>query len=220
MASQQMCLGERPDRELVLLAQQGSVEAFGLLYQKHQKPIFALCRRMLNSHTLAEDLMQEAFLIAFGKLGSFRGDSAFSTWLYQVAVNCVLMHLRKHRRDNAVSLFTELRHELDEDEKWEQKQLVTTDLRLHALADRVTLERAIEDLSPGYRLIFILHDIEGYEHNEIAELLGCSMGNTKSQLHKARMRLREALLRNSTHRQRKPRPLAEASVARTTATAT
>ena len=220
MASQQMCLGERPDRELVLLAQQGSVEAFGLLYQKHQKPIFALCRRMLNSHTLAEDLMQEAFLIAFGKLGSFRGDSAFSTWLYQVAVNCVLMHLRKHRRDNAVSLFTELRHELDEDEKWEQKQLVTTDLRLHALADRVTLERAIEDLSPGYRLIFILHDIEGYEHNEIAEMLGCSMGNTKSQLHKARMRLREMLLGNPTSRERKPRLLATASVARTTATTT
>jgi RNA polymerase sigma-70 factor (ECF subfamily) len=170
---------------------------------------------MLKSRTLAEDLMQEAFLTAFGKLRSFRGNSAFSTWLYQVAVNCVLMHLRKNRRENPVSLFAEVRREDVEDQKWEQKQLVTTDLRLHWLADRVTLEGAIEDLSPGYRLIFILHDIEGYEHHEIAELLGCSMGTTKSQLHKARMRLREALLRNSTHRQRKPRPLAEASAART-----
>ena len=221
MPSEQMCLGERPDRELVLLAQQGSVEAFGLLYEKHRKLIFALCRRMLKSRTLAEDLMQEAFLTAFGKLRSFRGNSAFSTWLYQVAVNCVLMHLRKNRRENPVSLFAEVRREDVEDQKWEQKQLVTTDLRLHALVDRVTLERAIEDLSPGYRLIFILHDIEGYEHNEIAEMLGCSMGNTKSQLHKARMRLRETLLRNSTHREPKPRPpLAEASVARTTVTTT
>jgi RNA polymerase sigma-70 factor, ECF subfamily len=215
MPSKQMYLGQRVDRELVLRAQQGSVEAFGLLYEKHRKLIFALCRRMLKSRTLAEDLMQEAFLTAFGKLRSFRGNSAFSTWLYQVAVNCVLMHLRKNRRENPVSLFAEVRREDVEDQKWEQKQLVTTDLRLHWLADRVTLEGAIEDLSPGYRLIFILHDIEGYEHHEIAELLGCSMGTTKSQLHKARMRLREALLRNSTHRQRKPRPLAEASAART-----
>jgi RNA polymerase sigma-70 factor, ECF subfamily len=198
MAFEQKCLGRFADRELVLRAQQGNVEAFGLLYEKHRKPIFALCLRMLKNRTLAEDLMQEAFLTAFVKLGSFRGDSAFSTWLYQVAVNCVLMHLRKGRHDNSVLLFTELRQERDEGEKWEQKQLVTKDLRLHALADRVTLERAIEDLSPGYRLIFILHDIEGYEHNEIAEMLGCSMGNTKSQLHKARMRLRETLLRNST----------------------
>lgn len=220
MPSEQMWLGERSDRELVSLAKQGNVEAFGLLYQKNLTRIFALCVRMVKSRTLAEDLMQEAFLTAFIKIGTFRGDSAFSTWLYQVAVNNVLMHLRSGRRDKSV-LFTDLRHEDQEDGQREHKQLITKDVRLQASADRVTLERAIEDLAPGYRLIFILHDIEGYEHNEIAEMLGCSLGNTKSQLHKARMRLREVLLGNSIIRQPKhQRRTTVPAIPQTTSTAT
>jgi len=187
-------LAEQTDRELVSLAQQGNIEAFGILYEKNRTRIFALCVRMLKNRTLAEDLMQEAFLTAFAKLGSFRGDSAFSTWLYQIAVNNVLMYLRKGRRDTSI-LFADLSQEGTPDDRREQRELTTKDDRLHAMADRVTLERAIEDLSPGYRLVLILHDIEGYEHNEIAEMLGCSLGNTKSQLHKARMRLRTMLLR-------------------------
>jgi RNA polymerase sigma-70 factor, ECF subfamily len=187
-------LSEQTDRELVSLAKQGNIEAFGILYEKNRTRIFALCVRMLKNRTLAEDLMQEAFLTAFAKLGSFRGDSAFSTWLYQIAVNNVLMYLRKGRRDTSI-LFADLSQERTQDDRREQRELTTTDGRLHAMADRVTLERAIEDLSPGYRLVLILHDVEGYEHNEIAEMLGCSLGNTKSQLHKARMRLRTMLLR-------------------------
>jgi RNA polymerase sigma-70 factor (ECF subfamily) len=197
MQAKKADISERPDRELVSLAQQGNVEAFGHLYEKNRTRIFALCVRMLKNRTIAEDLMQEAFLTAFAKLGSFRGDSAFSTWLYQIAVNNVLMYLRKGRRDTSV-LFTDLAHESSEDDHRERKELVTKDERLNVLADRVTLERAIEDLSPGYRLVLILHDIEGYEHNEIAEMLGCSLGNTKSQLHKARMRLRGMLIAKTT----------------------
>lgn len=188
----------------MLLAQRGNIDAFGLLYEKNRTRIFALCVRMLKNRTLAEDLMQEAFLTAFAKLRSFRGDSAFSTWLYQIAVNNVLMYLRKGRRDTSI-LFADLSQDRTQDDHREQREMITKDARLHAMADRVTLERAIEDLSPGYRLVLILHDIEGYEHNEIAEMLGCSLGNTKSQLHKARMRLRTMLLRREARTQLTPK---------------
>lgn len=205
MQSTPLRLDERTDRELVSLAQHGNIEAFGILYEKNRTRIFALCVRMLKNRTLAEDLMQEAFLTAFAKLGSFRGDSAFSTWLYQIAVNNVLMYLRKGRRDTSI-LFADLSsQERTQDDHREQRELTTKDDRLYAMADRVTLERAIEDLSPGYRLVLILHDIEGYEHNEIAEMLGCSLGNTKSQLHKARMRLRTMLLRKEARAEHPPK---------------
>ena len=202
MQSTHVRVTEQTDRELVSLAQRGNIEAFGILYEKNRTRIFALCVRMLKNRTLAEDLMQEAFLTAFAKLGSFRGDSAFSTWLYQIAVNNVLMYLRKGRRDTSI-LFADLAQDRTQDDRREQRELTTKDDRLHAMADRVTLERAIEDLSPGYRLVLILHDIEGYEHNEIAEMLGCSLGNTKSQLHKARMRLRTMLLRREARTESK-----------------
>jgi RNA polymerase sigma-70 factor (ECF subfamily) len=170
-------------------AKQGDAECFEFLYKFHKRRVYSICLRMVGKVELAEDLTQEAFLQLYRKIASFRGDSAFSTWLHSVTVNIVLMHVRK-RGLTEVSLDETL--EPDED-GGPQKEFGKPDRVLAGSIDRVILERAIESLPPGYRIIFVLHDVEGYEHNEIAEMLGCSIGNSKSQLHKARMKLREVL---------------------------
>jgi RNA polymerase sigma-70 factor (ECF subfamily) len=144
---------------------------------------------MVSNTAEAEDLAQEAFLQLFRKIATFRGESAFSTWLHRLSVNVVLMHLRK-KGLNEVSL-DELMEPQQEDGP--KKDVGAKDNVLAGSIDRVNLERCIESLPPGYRIIFVLHDIEGYEHNEIAEMMGCSIGNSKSQLHKARMKLRDLL---------------------------
>ena len=144
---------------------------------------------MTANTTEAEDLTQEVFMQLFRKLHTFRGESAFSTWLHRLSVNAVLMRLRK-KGLAVVSL-----EETTDTEEGEtpKKEFGGPDNLLAGSIDRVNLERAISRLPPGYKAVFILHDIEGYEHNEIAELMGCSVGNSKSQLHKARMKLREYL---------------------------
>jgi len=144
--------------------------------------------RMTGNTAEAEDLTQEAFLQLFRKISTFRGESAFSTWLHRLAVNVVLMHLRKKGLQQ-ISL-DEVDNSQDEPVK---RDYGSEDLRLTGSVDRIGLQRAIADLPPGYRAVFVLHDIEGYEHNEIAEIMKCSVGNSKSQLHKARMKLRERL---------------------------
>jgi RNA polymerase sigma-70 factor (ECF subfamily) len=160
---------------------------------------------MIGTVEAAEDLTQEAFLLLFRKIATFRGDSAFSTWLHRLTVNVVLMHVRK-RGLREISLDESM--EPDE-ESGAQKDYGTQDSVLAGSIDRVALERAIETLPPGYRIIFVLHDIEGYEHGEIAEMLGCSIGNSKSQLHKARTKLRDALnvTRAENNRRKAPRKL-------------
>jgi len=140
----------------------------------------------------AEDLTQEAFLQLYRKIGTFRGESAFSTWLHRLSVNVVLMHLRK--KGLPVVSLEETTQGTEEDSP--KKDFGTQDLALAGSIDRLQLQRAVEDLPPGYRTIFVLHDVEGYEHNEIAEIVGCSIGNSKSQLHKARMKLRDLLKMN------------------------
>ena len=145
---------------------------------------------MVGNTAEAEDLTQEAFLQLFRKIHTFRGDSAFSTWLHRLSVNVVLMKLRKKTLPET-SL--EETTEPDEETGGPRKDVGGPDLLLTGSLDRVNLQRAIEQLPPGYRAAFVLHDIQGYEHNEIAEIMGCSIGNSKSQLHKARMRLRELL---------------------------
>jgi RNA polymerase sigma-70 factor (ECF subfamily) len=137
----------------------------------------------------AEDLTQEAFLQLHRKIATFRGESAFSTWLHRLAINVVLMHLRK----KGLALIS-----LDEamepaPDGGSGRSFGASDPVLAGSIDRMVLERAVADLPAGYRLIFVLHDIEGYEHNEIASMLDCSIGNSKSQLHKARLKLRQAL---------------------------
>ncbi len=177
------------EAEAIQKACSGDALAFETLYAMHKRRVYSLCLRMLGNVAEAEDLTQEAFLQLYRKIGTFRGDSAFSTWLHRLAVNVVLMHLRRKGLPQ-VSLEETLEPSQDDGPR---KDIGARDLTLAGSIDRVTLERAIENLPPGYRLVFVLHDVEGYEHNEIAEMLDCSIGNSKSQLHKARMKLRDLL---------------------------
>jgi RNA polymerase sigma-70 factor (ECF subfamily) len=167
----------------------GDQRAFEALYNLHKRRVYSLCLRMVNNAAEAEDLTQESFMQLFRKIGTFRGESAFSTWLHRLTVNIVLMHLRKKGLDE-ISLDQEPE---DENQDLPKKEYGDADLNLVGAVDRVTLEKAIADLPKGYRTIFVLHDVEGYEHNEIAERIGCSIGNSKSQLFKARLKLRSYL---------------------------
>ena len=178
------------EAEAIRLAQSGDAVAFELLYQLHGRRVYALCLRMVSNPSDAEDLMQEAFLQLFRKIATFRGESAFSTWLHRLAVNVVLMKLRK-KSGTETSL--EEVTEPDEESGGPRRDFGAPDLRLSGSIDRVNLQRAVDQLPPGYKAVFVLHDIQGYEHNEIAKIMDCSIGNSKSQLHKARMRLRELL---------------------------
>jgi RNA polymerase sigma-70 factor, ECF subfamily len=195
------------EAEAIRRAQAGDSAAFDFLYQLHSRRVYALCLRMVNNPADAEDLAQEAFLQLFRKIATFRGESAFSTWLHRMTVNVVLMRLRKK------SLPTDsLEETLDpEAENSSPKRDVgAPDLRLSGAVDRVNLERSIELLPPGYRTVFVLHDVQGYEHNEIADIMGCSVGNSKSQLHKARTRLRELLQEEIRDQARQERQSAKA----------
>ncbi len=182
--------GELPEAEAIRLAQHGDPAAFERIYQLHSRRIYSLCLRMVSNTAEAEDLTQEAFLQLFRKIATFRGESAFSTWLHRLAVNVVLMRLRKKKvLESSLEEVTEP----DEESGGPRRDFGGPDLRLNGSIDRVNLQRAIEELPPGYKQVFVLHDMQGYEHNEIADIMSCSIGNSKSQLHKARMRLRELL---------------------------
>ncbi len=174
------------DTDLVARAQGGDEQAFAALFEGHRRRVYALCLQMTGDPANADDLTQDAFIQAFRKLGTFRGDAAFSTWLYRIAINTVLMSLR--RRTLRTS-------SLDEPTNTETssvpREYGRTDSRLTLTVDRIVLARAVRNLPAGYRRIFILHDVEGYGHGEIARLLRCSTGNSKSQLHKARLKIRE-----------------------------
>lgn len=178
-----------PELTLVQRAQRGDEEAFSILFQTHRKRVYSVCLLMTKDVAEAEDLTQEAFLQVFRSVGSFRGDSAFSTWLYRVAVNTVLMKLRRRKAPPALSL--------DEPVSAESPSLRRDfgqpDMRLSGAVDRIALRRAIEELPEGCRKIFALHEVQGYQHHEIAELLNCSIGNSKSQLHKAKLKMRDLL---------------------------
>jgi RNA polymerase sigma-70 factor, ECF subfamily len=176
------------DLDLVKRAQQGDSDAFASLFYAHKARIYSVCLRMTNNTAEAEDLTQDAFLQVFRKLSTFRGDSALSTWLYRIAVNTVLMHFRK-KALRQISLD----EPYNQDARLVRREYGSRDGRLAGSVDRIALTRAIKELPVGYRTIFLLHEVEGYEHQEIAELLDCSVGNSKSQLHKAKLRIRELL---------------------------
>src|SRR6202140_4735692 len=178
------------EAETIRLAQQGNAEAFEHLYRRYSRRVFAVCRRIVKNENEAEDLTQEAFLLLFRKIHTFRGESKFSTWLHRLTINLVLMGLRKKRYPE-VSLDATL--EPGEEDSMPLMELGGPDLQLSGVVDHLNLSRAIEQLPDGYKKMFILHDVEGYEHHEIAEILGCSSGNSKSQVYKARLRLRELL---------------------------
>ena len=180
-------------------AQAGDHHAFEQLYSLHKRRIYSLCLRMVGNIAEAEDLTQEAFLQLHRKIATFRGDSAFSTWLHRLAINVVLMQLR--RKGLPVISLDEAMEPAPEERPG--RSFGAPDLTLSGAIDRLALQRAIDDLPAGYRLIFVLHDIEGYEHNEIASMLDCSFGNSKSQLHKARLKLRDALRTQSRQEARR-----------------
>jgi RNA polymerase sigma-70 factor (ECF subfamily) len=186
------------EAEAIERAKQGDAQAFQALYDKHKRRVYSLCLRMTANTAEAEDLTQEAFLQLYRKIATFRGESAFSTWLHRLSVNVVLMHLRKKSLP-VVSLEETTQGEDDTP----KKDFGAEDLALAGSIDRLQLQRAVDDLPPGYRTIFVLHDVEGYEHNEIATIVGCSIGNSKSQLHKARMKLRDLLKLNRAERAEK-----------------
>ncbi len=177
------------DHELAQKSAGGDGEAFEQLYRRHFRRVYALCLRMLGDPTQAEDLTQDVFVNLFNKIGSFRGESAFTTWLHRMTVNQVLMFFRK----------ASTRSELTTDEGETPVQIVrgTENPNAMPVVDRISLERAIAQLPPGYRTVFILHDVEGHDHEEIARILEVSQGTSKSQLHKARLKLR-TLLRQQT----------------------
>jgi RNA polymerase sigma-70 factor, ECF subfamily len=173
------------DLELAKKSAGGDTSAFEELYRRHFRRVYALCMRMMGNPTEAEDMTQEVFLQLFNKIGMFRGESAFTTWLHRMTVNQVLMHFRKKST----------RSELITEEGETPVQIVrgTEDASRMPVVDRIALERALLQLPVGYRTVFVLHDIEGYEHYEVADMLGIAEGTSKSQLHKARLKLRQLI---------------------------
>jgi len=178
---------ETPDFELTQLSAEGDLEAFEMLYQKYHRRAYSLCLRMTNNVTEAEDLTQEAFIQLFRKAGSFRGDSAFTTWFHRLVVNQVLMHFRKRSVKN---------EKTTDDGEMPEHIVVQPKLKANLpILNRIDINNAVAALPPGYRSVFILHDMEGFEHSEVARILGISVGTSKSQLHKARLKLRGMLVR-------------------------
>lgn len=184
---------ELSEIQAIRLAQRGDAGAFERLYRLHSPRVYALCLRMLRNADDAEDSTQDVFLHVFRKIQGFRGDAAFSTWLHRVAVNTVLMRFRGSKQAKTSTL----------DDSNSNSETGTTscetgapDPRLEGYVDRVAIEKAISELPPRCKLMFVLYDIQGYAHREIARIAGCSVGNAKSQLHKARVRLRQLLRRD------------------------
>jgi len=173
------------DHALAIAASHGDLEAFEQLYERHNRRVYSLCLRMTQNVAEAEDLAQEAFIQLFRKIGSFRGESAFTTWLHRLTVNQVLMHFRKRS--------VKLERATEEGEIPVQIVRGTENPNRMPVLDRISLDSALKQLPPGYRSVFVLHDIEGHEHDEIAKILGVAVGTSKSQLHKARMKLRRLL---------------------------
>ena len=163
----------------------GDMQAFEELYDRYHRRVYTLCLRMTSNVAEAEDLAQEIFIHVYRKIGSFRGESAMMTWLHRVTVNKVLMHFRKNsvRRERTTA----------DGESPEPAPPASVIPSQTLAVDRIALDRAIAQLPPGYRTAFILHDVEGYEHSEIARICGSAIGTSKSQLHKARKKLHELL---------------------------
>ena len=181
---------ELSEKEAIARAQDGDASAFELLYQLHSARVYALCLRMTGNPAEAEDLLQDTFVMVFRKIRTFRGDSAFSTWLHRVAINLALM-LRRKKASTETSLLETGDPETGHPGHLEQ--LAVADPFLTGSLDRLHLQRAMQKLRPFQKLVVVLHDIQGYKHTEIAKMMDWSVGNSKSRLHRARARLRNLL---------------------------
>jgi RNA polymerase sigma-70 factor (ECF subfamily) len=176
------------DAELVARCQAGDTEAFEGLYRRHAARVYALTCRMAGSPDEGEDLLQEIFLQAYRKLGSFKGDASLGTWLYRLAINHCLDFVRSRQGRNR-----KLTDALDDG-------TIEPAVPPDAPVVRIDLERAVQSLPNGCREAFVLHDVEGFDHKEVGRMLGIAEGTSKSQVFKARMRLREQLRGGSTRR--------------------
>lgn len=181
-----------PDFELTQSAAKGDMVAFEEIYQRHHRRVYSICLRMLQNAHEAEDLTQDVFIQLYRKIGSFRGDSAFTTWLHRMTVNQVLMHFRKRN--------VKFEKTTEEGETPDQIVAGTANPDRMPVVDKIALENAIDQLPTGYKNVFVLHDVEGFEHEEVAKILGCSVGTSKSQLHKARLKLRKLLKKKANPR--------------------
>jgi RNA polymerase sigma-70 factor (ECF subfamily) len=178
------------DLQLARASAAGDAAAFERIYQQYNRRVYSICLRMVGNPTEAEDLTQDVFVQLFRKIGSFRGESAFTTWLHRMTVNQVLMHFRKRG--------VRMESTTDDGELPVQIEVGTDRPSKMPIIDSIALDRAVSELPPGYRAVFVLHDVEGYEHEEVARMLGCTVGTSKSQLHKARLRLRALLDKKAT----------------------
>ncbi len=185
-------LSKATDFELATVSARGDMAAFEEVYSRHHRRVYSVCLRMLKNTSEAEDLTQDVFIQLFRKIGSFRGDSAFTTWLHRMTVNQVLMHFRKRN----------VKFEKTTEEGETPVQIVsgTQNPERMRIVDKIALENAIEQLPKGYKNVFLLHDVEGFEHEEVARILGCSVGTSKSQLHKARLKLQKLLKKKANPR--------------------
>lgn len=181
---------ELAESEAIRKAQRGDASAFEHLYNRHKRRVHALCLRIVSDPTEAEDLTQEAFLLVFRKIHTFRGASAFSTWLHRLAVNVAYMHLRRRRLPS-----TSLNEPANSSERNQghTAEVGGPDVMLEGFIDRVHLERALAALTDASKTVFVLHDVHGFKHREIAKIMRCSVESSKGQLHRARVRLRHLL---------------------------
>lgn len=180
------------DLELAKYAAGGDMPAFEEIYNRHHRRVYSICLRMLQNASEAEDLTQDVFIQLYRKIGSFRGDSAFTTWLHRMTVNQVLMHFRKRN--------VKFEKTTEEGETPDQVVTGSTNPMKMQIVDKIAIDNAIAQLPDGYKNVFVLHDVEGFEHEEVARILGCSVGTSKSQLHKARLKLQKLLKKKANPR--------------------
>ena len=186
------------DYELTQAVGRGAISSMGDLYERHRPLVYALCVRMTGNTSEAEDLTQEIFIRLLGKAGSFRGESRFTSWLYRFTINHVLMYFRR-----ATRFRNRFPHLADESSAIDQRPVSAAP----QILDRIALNAALEKLPSGSRSVFVKFDVEGYNHEEIAGIFGCSVGNSKSQLHKARRKLRKLLELPYTHQRDRVDPV-------------
>jgi len=195
---------EMSEGEAIRLAQQGEATAFERLYELHSQRVHSLCLRIAGNRSDAEELTQETFMQLFRKISSFRGDSALSTWLHRMTINVALMSFR---RKSLIDTSVEEMRARDKKAGRKPREFGYKDKWLNGVVDRIHLERLLDQLPSECRSMFVLRDLEGYQHREIAKILGCSVGNTKTQLHKARTLLRRLMGANPPKgRARMPHP--------------
>src|SRR5687768_385797 len=185
-------VGTVSDFDLTQAAAGGAMVALEEIYHRHHRRVYSICLRMLQNAHEAEDLTQDVLIQLYRKIESFRGDSAFTTWLHRLTVNQVLMHFRKRN--------VKFEKTTEEGDTPEQMVRGTENPFKMPIVDKIALESAIDQLPAGYKNVFVLHDVEGFEHEEVAKILGCSVGTSKSQLHKARLKLRKLLKKKANPR--------------------